>query len=213
MAEGIVYILTNEAMPGLVKVGRTGNLKTRMKRLDGTSVPFPFECFYAAKVENMEAAEKLMHEAFGDRRVRANREFFRIDPSRAKAALRLAAKEEVAQEVAGITDAAGLKALAVEEARKPNLNMAELGIPNGTLLTHVDDENLTCEVVGATRVIFDGHVMSLSKAALKAAAKMGKSNQSGAYQGGLYWKFGDQTLVGIRLEKEALSDAAELPEV
>ena len=49
----IVYILTNEAMPGYVKIGMTNNsLLERMKQLDRTNIPLPFECYYACEVEN-----------------------------------------------------------------------------------------------------------------------------------------------------------------
>lgn len=40
----IVYLLTNESMPGLVKVGRTnGDLAVRIRQLFQTGVPLPFE--------------------------------------------------------------------------------------------------------------------------------------------------------------------------
>ena len=40
----IVYILTNEAMPGLIKIGLTNaTVEQRMLSLDTTSVPLPFE--------------------------------------------------------------------------------------------------------------------------------------------------------------------------
>jgi hypothetical protein len=43
----IVYILTNEAMPGLVKIGRTSvDLAGRIKALYQTGVPLPFELFF-----------------------------------------------------------------------------------------------------------------------------------------------------------------------
>ena len=47
----IVYILINDAMPGLVKIGLTGtSLEQRIRELDTTSVPLPFKCYYAAEV-------------------------------------------------------------------------------------------------------------------------------------------------------------------
>ena len=49
---GLVYVLTNSAMPGMVKIGMTqrADLEQRMKELYGTGVPVPFECAYACKV-------------------------------------------------------------------------------------------------------------------------------------------------------------------
>ena len=48
----IVYILTNESMPDTIKVGITDNLDRRVRELDNTSTPLPFECYYAVEVEN-----------------------------------------------------------------------------------------------------------------------------------------------------------------
>ena len=53
----IVYILTNESMPDTIKVGITENLDRRVRELDNTSTPLPFECYYAVEVENASAIE------------------------------------------------------------------------------------------------------------------------------------------------------------
>ena len=52
MEYGIVYLLTNPAMPDLVKIGMTTqeDIDKRMKKLFTTGVPLPFECQYARKV-------------------------------------------------------------------------------------------------------------------------------------------------------------------
>ena len=64
---GIVYVLTNAAMPGLVKIGITeNNVEDRIRGLDNTSVPVPFECFYAAQVAEPAKVERALHEAFGN---------------------------------------------------------------------------------------------------------------------------------------------------
>lgn len=46
MEYGIVYLLTNPVMPGLVKIGMTlrDEIDARMKELYTTGVPLPFEC-------------------------------------------------------------------------------------------------------------------------------------------------------------------------
>jgi len=72
---GIVYLLTNPAMPGLVKIGMTTreDVKQRMKELYGTGVPVPFDCRYICKVKSSDCAkiEKALHTAFAPDRINA----------------------------------------------------------------------------------------------------------------------------------------------
>ena len=59
MSEGIIYILINEAMPNFVKIGKTTTtVEQRMRALDTTGIPLPFECYYAARVRDMNFVEK-----------------------------------------------------------------------------------------------------------------------------------------------------------
>lgn len=75
----IVYVFTNEAMPGLVKIGRTSNaVDDRLTDLSAsTSVPLPFECYFAAEVRQAAALERKLHELFSEYRVNPKREFFK----------------------------------------------------------------------------------------------------------------------------------------
>jgi hypothetical protein len=51
LSESARVTLTNSSMPGLVKIRITeSNVEDRIKGLDTTSVPVPFECFYAAQI-------------------------------------------------------------------------------------------------------------------------------------------------------------------
>ena len=89
----IVYVLTNPAMPGLVKIGMTDrdDVKRRMSDLYTTGVPLPFECVAAREIEDREAAdiEKALHTAFGPNRVNSSREFFQIEPEQVQVLLRV----------------------------------------------------------------------------------------------------------------------------
>ena len=108
MADGIVYLLTNPAMPKMVKIGRTGNdIDARLSQLYSTGVPLPFECAYAAKVADMDKVEKAFHNAFGPYRVNPKREFFSIEPEQAIGLLDLMKLEDmtpVVQEEASQVD-------------------------------------------------------------------------------------------------------------
>src|SRR3989344_2857509 len=85
----IVYILKNESMPEYVKIGFThGDVKERLKQLDRTGVPLPFEVYYAATVEDAEKEERWLHSIFADRRARDSREFFKMNPEYAALALK-----------------------------------------------------------------------------------------------------------------------------
>ena len=80
----IVYVLSNPAMPGIVKIGMTDkpDVQQRMGELYSTGVPFPFDCVIAREIEDREAAEieRALHTAFGPNRVNRFREFFQVDP-------------------------------------------------------------------------------------------------------------------------------------
>jgi len=78
---GIVYILVNSSMAGMVKIGKTSrSVRLRVSELKSTGVPTPFECFSAAYVEDMDLVEDHLHSLFSDVRVNKGREFFEVDP-------------------------------------------------------------------------------------------------------------------------------------
>lgn len=75
----IIYVLRNPAMPNYVKIGKTQDLQECMKSFDGTNVPVPFECIYAALVEKNRCWEETLHDVFSEHRVNPRREFFTSD--------------------------------------------------------------------------------------------------------------------------------------
>ena len=76
--QNIVYVLSNEAMPNLVKIGIASDINERMKQLYSTGVPLPFTCEYAGLVENASQVEKPFI-AFSHNRLHDRREFFEIE--------------------------------------------------------------------------------------------------------------------------------------
>ena len=97
----IVYVLTNPAMKGLVKIGKTTQLDVaeRMKQLYGSGVPVPFDCAFACQVKDATEVQKALHFAFGGSRINPNREFFEIEPERVIAVLRLLKVDEITNQV------------------------------------------------------------------------------------------------------------------
>jgi len=202
-----VYILTNEAMPGLIKIGRTStSIEQRLSELNrNTAIPLPFVCYYAAQVENSEIVEKRLHEAFGDHRIRAQREFFRLSPHRAQAALELAAIAEVTprEEIIDDFPEDAERAISRENARRLFRGFSECGIPIGATLLFTKNRDLTAEVNGEKTVIFNGTTNSLSAAALSALNSQGYNWKSA--HGAAYWEF-DGESIWDRLERLNTND-------
>jgi hypothetical protein len=97
----IIYILENVAMPGFLKIGRTKDLAARIAGLSNTtSVPFPFTCAYAAKVQDAEFVEQQLHIIFAQHRASPRREFFTAPLDSAIAAIRLVSVAPVSASVA-----------------------------------------------------------------------------------------------------------------
>ncbi len=165
----IVYALTNSAMPGLIKIGKTtqDDVSIRMSQLYSTGVPVPFECIYAAEVENCSKVESALHITFGPYRINQSREFFKIDPEQAISILELLgpnnASEKITKElnqnisIAEIDSGKKLK-------KKPNLNFIQMGLKKGDELIFIADENISVLVHNEKKVEYNGNIVSLTKA-------------------------------------------------
>ena len=85
---GWLYLMTNPAMPGLVKVGMTTRSpEERAQELASTGVPMPFTVAAAWPVDDVRAAESAAHAALARHRVDDAREWFRLSADQAIAAL------------------------------------------------------------------------------------------------------------------------------
>jgi len=157
----IVYVLTNPAMPGFVKIGHTKNsdAQLRIDQLYTTGVPLPFDLEFACKVQNAEEVEKALHAAFGPSRVNPKREFFKIDA-------KLLHTEDATQEVEAqptTVDAVSLNASKQLKAKRPNMHFQEMGIEIGAPLVSIHNGE-TAIVCGPKKVNFQGEEMSLTAA-------------------------------------------------
>lgn len=205
MAPGIVYILVNEAMPGIVKIGLTRDeLINRIKALDSTSVPLPFECFFAMEVPDCRKVEELLHDVFGDSRVRTNREFFRISPERVRSALMLTGGKEITPaESEIIVSTEDRQAIQITRRRSENASFGMIGISPGSMLSFSKAPERTCRVVDDKKVELDGEILSVSKSALKILHELGYTWRT--VNGWAYWSYQGKTLDEYFLD---LEDAA-----
>ena len=164
----IVYVLTNPAMPNLVKIGKTtrSDVTTRMNELYSSGVPFPYECVYAVEVDDCTEVEKALHTAFHPNRVNPRREFFEINPEQALAILKLVGGNDVTPMVnddlnTNVSDAE--RESAKKAKRLPNINFEEMGIPVGSVLVFAGDEDAEVTVTSDRKVNFRGENVFLSK--------------------------------------------------
>src|SRR3989344_1628296 len=172
----IIYILTNEAMSGYVKIGRTNNnLEQRVRDLSAsTSVPLPFTVFYACTVKDAQFVEHQLHDAFDDNRVNPKKDF-------------VESKED--QE-------------ALNTARKirSKFNFEMVKIPIGAELYFSRDESIKAKVVdthAANSIESNGKKTSLSRSAQKILGY-----QYGV-AGTDYWMYEGETLAERRSRMES----------
>jgi T5orf172 domain len=115
MAIGYVYVLTNSAMPGLVKIGFTQeSASVRARQIFTTGVPTPFQVEYFHLTDNVVEVEAALHKTFESKRVNAGREFFQVHLTEAVLAIQKAVN---APETSFLR--APLKALSSEESKPP----------------------------------------------------------------------------------------------
>jgi len=164
----IVYVLTNSAMPGLVKIGYTtqDDANSRIGQLYTTGVPVPFELHYACKVQNAEEVEKALHIAFSPQRINPRREFFKIEPEQAIAILKLLhtedATEEIDQQPTNL-DQESVNAAEQLKSKRPRMSFSEMGIPVGSVLHSVHGDSVAT-VSSSRKIKFNGTEVSLMAA-------------------------------------------------
>lgn len=221
MNAGIVYCLTNPEMPGLVKIGRveedtTDALKRRMQVLYSSGVPVPFELHYAVAVDDVKQTENLLHDAFSHSRENPRREFFRIDPERVVAAMKLTRGRPVAvdnlpdrgddAEISQADLAAQQKARQRENRKLSAFSFSSVGIRPGETLVFIRDDSVTAKVLDDKKVEFEGKAASLSGAAGTILEREGLYS---SVAGPLYWKYNGETLREIHERKEAEKEELE----
>ena len=194
MSEGIVYVLSNPAMPGMVKIGKTGReVEARLNDLYTTGVPLPFECAYAARVADMDKVEKAFHNAFGPYRVNPRREFFSIEPEQAIGLLDLMKVEDMTpamqREAEQVDTEAKASSEKLKRQKKPRMNFADMGIADGSPLVFRDGQ--ICFVEDPRHVRYDDTVFSLSALTQKLM------DIEWAVQPSPYWTFNGKNLKDI----------------
>lgn len=207
---GKVYILTNDAMPGIIKIGVTeGKIEERIRGLDNTSVPLPFRFYYAIETDRYREIESNIHNAFGEYRMRANREFFKMDPERAVSALRISGCPEIkiGNEMIDEKGEIVKEEPGVDKKYKKRFSFAYVNIPIGSTLNFTRDESKKCIVVSDGEVEYNNERYSLSKLAAKFLHELDYEWKT--VQGPAFFEFNGKTLYEIKKEKEAETEETD----
>lgn len=178
MPKGYIYIMTNPALKGMVKIGYAADVEMRRKQLSTTALPYEYEIY--ATYETPGALEdKKLHAMIDnlnpDLRVSKNREFFVMSPEDAYSLL------EAIATISG--SKARLKKVKVspvkkQKVRRPPVDFTKCNIPMGAELVYIEDPNIVATVVSDRKVEYNGEITSLS--AITGAIK-GHSTQGPSY--------------------------------
>ena len=212
--KGVIYILTNPSFPEYVKIGYAQNIEERLKQLNKSeTIPYAFRVYAIYEVDR-KLTDKELHKLIdtlnpdlraidhfdGKPRVK---EFYAIPVEDAYSLLECIAK------ISGTTDR--LKKMKPEghevqdeiaaeevraEARRGPFRFSECGIPVGSEITFVEDENIVATVIDDRHIRYDGETTSLS-----ALAKDLKKRDH-AVQGPLWFCYKGERLNDIRLRLE-----------
>ena len=192
----LVYVLTNESMPDLIKIGITGDLEARLKRLSSkTEVPLPFECYYCCEVESAKEIEKMLHNVLEEHRINPKREFFRYNHEKVKMILEKLSKREVRVDNDKIFTAIDSQSLAKEKSRQSFFTFGMVGIKKGAKLTFIRDKKKIATVTGDREIMFKGKPGSLSGFAQKIMKRT-------PLRGPDFWIFDNETLTERRIRME-----------
>lgn len=92
---GYVYVLSNEAMPGIVKIGMTQrHPDTRLREINAATGVLPFRIEAVIESRNARWTEKAVHEKLVGRRVNERREFFKVDVGEATRIISSVARQQ-----------------------------------------------------------------------------------------------------------------------
>ncbi len=218
-AKGYVYILTNPSFrEDWVKIGKSARpVDLRLKELDNTAVPLPFEIYATLQTKKYAYVEGLIHQAikeFGpDLVIRPNREFFNIKPEKALKHFRKIAEGIDDAVIKEYTKSPNIEPKPKPEpqpipkppsTKRPRFRFSMVGIKIGEYVTFIPT-NIKVKVVADDLIEYKGKKYKLSPFVRKFLPKS-QRNTSGAYQGAKYFSYKGETLYDLRIKAEMESN-------
>lgn len=167
MSKGYIYIMTNQCLQNMVKIGYATDVEERRKQLSTTALPYDYDV-YATYETPGHLEDKKLHKLIDtlnpDLRVSKNREFYLLPPEDAydllEAIAMISGSQDKLKKLKSVpqstTDA---------KNKKPAVNFQKCNIPIGAELVYIDDSNVRVTVVSERKVQYNNEITSLSAVA------------------------------------------------
>jgi len=221
--KGIIYILTNPSFPNYQKIGKTTDLKGRLRSLnDKSCLPFSFRIYATYEIdEDLSMVEdeifKIIDNVDDSLRAREEnergslreREFFAIEKEKAYAVFESIARlrkdldklkliiptKKEKQEAAVAEDVENTAILRKGE----RFYFSKKGIPMGATLYFIGDNTVTAKVAAdhPPLVLFENKKWKLSPLVAELKRRNGTATSSQAYQGAAYFIYNGSRLIDI----------------
>ena len=227
MGKGQIYILSNPALEGFVKIGYAsdGNLASRLRNLN-TAVPYRFRVCALYETDSDVPSDKIIHALIDaiDPELHVNAidedgkpytsEFYKMSPEDACALLGYIAKVSGTESRLTINSPTPHERREEEEAeeareqlhnRKGNLRFSLIGLNPGDEVQFKNNPAISATICDDAHVVYEGEEYSLSKLAQKL------TGTDSSLRGPAYFTYDGEPLTErrTRMEQENEQDTSE----
>ncbi|MDD4408707.1 MAG: GIY-YIG nuclease family protein [Clostridia bacterium] len=204
---GLLYFAQNPAFQHLTKIGKTIKLDVEDRGLTGSNVPEDFDYLAVLECEDVDWAEKKVHEQFNGFRHYSTKgrktEFFWTGCIKAaiKYALDLkgvydATKDET--EEVDVVSESGEK----QKQRTPQTTFEMIGLPVGSEIYFRNDQNFTARTIdNKNQVEYNGQTFAISALAIKLYKEQVNKKQR-TLNGYLYFYYDNKRLWDLRPDQQ-----------
>lgn len=161
MAKGYIYIMTNQGLQKMVKIGYAKDVEQRRKQLSTTALPYDYEIYATYETPgNLEDKKlhKLIDNLNPDLRVSKNREFFIMTPEDAYELLEAIATISGSQDKLQKVKTTQPK----QVSKKPPIDFYACGLKKGDELICTEDPSIKVIIESEHKVLFNEELTSLS---------------------------------------------------
>lgn len=223
VGRGIIYILSNRYMPGIIKIGGATSVLFIEQELDNLYIPTPYQCDFAIQVDDYFKKLVAIRGLLENKQIRENYNFFEISANDVIPMLRALGGTETSvgtpnnDEPEKPIEPAPQQDPTIDNPKKNvsitgRFKFSDFDIPAGAELCFLRDTSKKCIVAPDQKhVIYKGQFFSLSKLALMFAEECGHKRV--AIQGPAYFLYNGKLLTEIRAEYMAKPDFPAQPTI